>query len=100
MTGDTMTKSRLRGHEIERINGTWVFSDTKEPTALTWKGRPCGYCGLRNTPEDHDGCLGTLPDVVNACCGHGETKEAYIQFGDGRIIRGNDARRFIDVIKE
>lgn len=46
----------------------------------------CGFCGLAKTPEGHDGCLGTLPGVMNACCGHGRPHEAYIQFEDGSRI--------------
>ena len=34
----------LRGYEIENLNGYWIFKDTKEKTAETWKLRPCGYC--------------------------------------------------------
>lgn len=40
----------------------------------------CLHCGLNRTPEGHDGCIGTLENVMNACCGHGRPKEAYIQF--------------------
>jgi len=40
----------------------------------------CGHCNLKRTTEGHDGCIGTLPNVMNACCGHGEIKAAYIQF--------------------
>lgn len=79
---------KLRGYDIELLNGQWVFSDTKESTVKTWKNRPCGHCGLHNTPEGHDGCLGTLPNVMNACCGHGNTNESYIQYRDGSIVRG------------
>lgn len=81
----------LRGHEIEFKDGEWVYSDNKDPTRFNWKERACGHCGLYNTPEDHDGCLGTLPDVINACCGHGLVKGAYVQFSDGTIIRDSEA---------
>ncbi|WP_421811733.1 hypothetical protein [Flagellimonas sp.] len=40
----------------------------------------CDHCGLARTPEGHDGCIGSLDNVANACCGHGETKSAYVQF--------------------
>lgn len=41
----------------------------------------CAHCQLPPTKEGHDGCLGTLSGfVMNACCGHGETKTAYIQY--------------------
>lgn len=79
---------KLRGHKIELKNKEWVYSDTKESTVETWKNRPCGHCGKHNTKEGHDACLGTLPGVMNACCGHGSRNESYIQFENGTILRG------------
>jgi hypothetical protein len=40
--------------------------------------------------NDHeaDKCLGTLPGVKNACCGHGVKELAYICFNNGLIIEG------------
>lgn len=85
----TMEKSYLKGHEIELINNVWHYSDTKTPTVIDGKyqERPCGHCGKPNTEEGHDGCLGLLPGVINACCGHG-TDEGYIMFENGVTIRG------------
>ena len=40
----------------------------------------CGHCNMKRTEEGHDGCIGTLTNVMNACCGHGQTNMAYIQF--------------------
>ena len=80
-----MTKSYLRGHEIVYIDAKWFYLDTFTPTVDN--ERPCGYCGKGNTEEGHDGCLGTLEGVMNACCGHGNDK-AYVQFENGMIIRG------------
>ena len=83
--------SHLRGHAIEHDGNEWVYSDTKESTVKTHMDRACGHCDKHATPEGHDGCLGTLPNVMNACCGHGALKEAYVQFEDGSVIRGNNA---------
>jgi len=47
---------------------------------------PCKLCGKPRTPEGHDACLGELPGVVGACCGHG--KEGYIEFENGTTIYG------------
>lgn len=54
---------------------------------------PCAKCGLPPTPEGHDGCLGTLPEhiVMNACCGHGYDRMAYVQFWDKSDVRGPEA---------
>ncbi len=69
----------------------------------------CAACGQLPTPEGHDACLGTLPGVWNACCGHGDPSEAYVQFRpgvlrwlmrklglmDARRIKGDAAVRWI-----
>ncbi len=86
----------LRGHPIYFDGKAWRYKDTDEPTAETWRARACGVCKKPNTEDDHDPCLGTIPGVMNACCGHGEGASAYIQFDDGLILRGAAAVRFID----
>ena len=95
-----MVHSKLRGNDIELIDGEWVYSDTKEATAFTFKGRPCGNCNEQNTIEDHDACLGTLPGLMNACCGHGEVNEVYIQLLDGVSIYGEDATLILNILKK
>jgi len=66
----------------------------------------CAHCGKDPTPEGHDGCLGTLPHpVMNACCGHGDERMAYIQFfGSSGIGEpdewGNNRIAGKDAIKE
>ncbi len=84
---------KFRGHKIEDKDDVFVFSDNLEPVADNWQKRGCGHCGLKDTPEGHDGCLGTLDEsiVMNACCGHGNNPEAYIQFWDGESLRGIEA---------
>ena len=57
---------------------------------------PCAKCGLPPTPEGHDGCLGEIASndhggIMNACCGHGDDRLAYIQYNDGFTIRGSKA---------
>jgi len=32
----------------------------------------CKHCGLNRTEQGHDGCIGELTGVMNACCGHGQ----------------------------
>lgn len=97
-----MTKSKLRGHDIEHINGQWVFSDTKESTVETHKIRPCGNCGKHSIKEGHeeyDACIGKLPGLMNACCGHGVDSEAYVQFLDGFTVCGKDAKVIQEILK-
>jgi len=81
-------RSHLRGHPIVCIDGDYYYEDTGEPTAPNWKGRPCGYCGEHETKEGHDACLGALPGVKNACCGHGDRDMSYISFENGVTVRG------------
>jgi hypothetical protein len=95
-----MTRSYLRGHEIEFINDQWVYSDTKEATVDTHHERSCGYCCAPNIPEGHDACLGTLKGIMNACCGHGQERDAYVQFLDGFAIHGPDAIIILNVLKK
>lgn len=95
-----MVKSKVRGYDVEFINNTWIYSDTKEPISENYKNKPCGNCGKNYTVEGHDGCLGTLQGLMNACCGHGDINAAYIQFLDGSCIRGKDAKTIQDILKK
>ena len=93
-----MPKSKLRGHDIEFVNDQWIYSDTKEPTVDTWQDRPCGICGKFPTKEGHDACLNTLPGIMNACCGHGNNRGAYVQFLDGFSIHGKEAITILTIL--
>lgn len=90
ITNEMTVKPLLRGHVIE-WRDQWYYVDTNQPTIETWEGRPCGHCGKYNTAEGHDGCLGELPGVVNACCGHGQEGEAYVRFTNGTVMSGKRA---------
>jgi len=88
-------RSTWRGNAIEVLNDVFVYSDTKEPVSETHNDRPCGNCNKAGTAEGHDACLGTLPGVMNACCGHGKESEAYVQFPDGRHLKGTEAIEWV-----
>jgi len=95
-----MTMRKHRGNDIEcNNNDVWIYSDTKQPVPINYKTRPCGNCGKNYTEEGHDGCLGTLPGLMNACCGHGDGEAAYVQFLDGEVIRGIGALTIQDILK-
>lgn len=94
-----MNTSMFRGHQIELRNDQYVFSDTGELVSETWESRPCGYCNEFNTAEGHDACLGTLPGVINACCGHGSVREAYVQFKNKDVVRGSAAVEVQEILK-
>lgn len=63
-----MVTSYQYGHLIEFINGTWIYSDDKTSATISRKCKSCGkLCSLTHP----DPCLGILPFVKSACCGHG-----------------------------
>lgn len=53
------------------------------------EARICEKCQRVCGPHQPDACLGELPGVVGACCGHGNREKAFIGWGDnGPTIRG------------
>jgi len=62
--------SYQRGHLIEYnlLTKQWVYSDDKSSIE---KERPCIRCGELPTKEGYDTCLGHIPGLKSACCGHG-----------------------------
>lgn len=94
-----MKKSQLNGHDIEHNGREWIFSDTGESTIKTHTNRPCGNCGKHKTKDDHDHCIANLRGVSNACCGHGDTDSAYIQYDSGLIVRGSEAVAAFDKLR-
>ena len=63
-----MARSWIRGHLAEWDGEAWRYADTGE---VADHDRPCVRCGKLPTPEGHDACLGYVPGVMDACCGHG-----------------------------
>lgn len=88
-----MSDNTWRGHTIRRVGDTevWLYGDGLVVSENI--DRPCGHCGLANTHAGHDGCLGELPGVMNACCGHGHD-DPYVQFPDRTELRGEQALAF------
>lgn len=83
----------FRGRPLEWINNRWVFSDTNKPLPATGgEVRACVKCGaLYPLGEGEvDPCLGILPGVDNACCGHGVKSQAYVRFTNGVVLRNFD----------
>lgn len=94
------TIAKYRGHYIELVRDEWIYSDTKEPVKDFHFTRACGNCNKPYTSEGHDGCLGNLRGITNACCGHGDTGEAYIQFLNTFCVRGKVARIILNILKK
>ncbi len=89
-----MQTSYFRGHPIiwegKPDVGQWLYKDTREPLpANGGKIRSCMKCGKYATlgKGEVDPCLGILPGVDNACCGHGIHGESYIRFTNGKVVR-------------
>lgn len=94
-----MTTSTYRGHNITiNTDKEWVFDNGKKVSDNI--EIRCGKCNKNPTTEGHDACLKTLPCVMNACCGHGDLKQAYIQLLDGTCVRGKHARMMQRILME
>lgn len=63
------------------------FDDNDEVVEKTEVELECPKCEMK-IEDDADPCLGYLPGVRNACCGHG-VHEGYIEFENGVRIVGN-----------
>ena len=50
-----------------------------------WK---CPKCKKTRGADGHDPCLGGLPGVLFACCGHGKNTGGYVYFENGVTLRG------------
>jgi len=86
-----MTRSYFRGHRTIFVNGEWLYEDTKTKAGFDGEVRSCKKCGAKfegSNNGDPDPCLGVLPGVDNACCGHGVPEMAYIRFKNGVTITG------------
>ena len=73
------------GHKVITSDDILHYEDGSLYTEANAK--PCVKCGKSWDKEGRDACLGKLPGVKAACCGHG-TGEGYIMFDNGITIRG------------
>ena len=66
-------ESYQRGHLIEYDfnEKQWFYVDDNSPITVE---RPCKRCEMMPTQEGYDACLGYIPKVESACCGHGVTE--------------------------
>lgn len=87
---DAIKESKWRGRKIIWFKDKWTYEDGTDVSV----DDPCFLCKNPMTVEGHDPCLGTLPNVMNACCGHGIEGDAYVQFWDDSRIDGKEAVAF------
>jgi len=89
-----MAISHLYGHKIYTTNEDcrkyfageietpWRYEDGEYAV----EPRPCPKCGRLPLKTGEDACLGHLPGVKFACCGHGKTT-GYLVFENDAIIK-------------
>lgn len=72
------------GHEVyyDDETGQFYLGDGTVYNEKIHQELICPKCNKKPTKEGHDPCLGELPGVKAACCGHGVDK-GYIFFEDG-----------------
>lgn len=70
-----------------RLPAGWRYLDTGELVSESPK-RACAACNQFETADGMDPCLGKLPGVWSACCGHGIPEVAFVMFDDDTEIRG------------
>ena len=62
-------RSSIRGWPVFWNGSKWIYDDTGSEFD---DKRPCRHCGKLPTLEGYDACLGKLPNVWSACCGHSD----------------------------
>jgi hypothetical protein len=82
-----MARSELNGNRIINKNKSlWYYEDDLQIVDFS-NPRPCPHCKKNVTSEGHDACLGTLPNVMFACCGHHSSNgHPYVMFSNGEQI--------------
>ena len=78
-------ESKSRGRKIFSDKEGWKYKDgggLVNKTAIE-----CGHCGILCEPGKPDPCLGILPGVDFACCGHGDHRLSYVKFSSGIVVR-------------
>ncbi len=95
-TAEIVEYGYFRGHPVVYLEGEDCerYADDLTSTVDEHGGsveRPCVHCGLLAAPDGPDPCLGLLPDVRAACCGHG-VDEPYVLVHS--TIRGQQALEY------
>lgn len=92
MESEKISIQHLYGHEVYydwdiskfRYKADGMIVNESDP-------RPCVRCNKKPLSSGEDNCLGILPGVKNACCGHG-VKEGYFEFKNGVTVRFDNMR--------
>ena len=96
------SRGHHRGHQMwfDESAQEWRYKDDDTIVHVGCKMRPCGHCGELATEDGHDPCISNLPGVMNACCGHGQDKGAYVQLLDGHSLIGESALTVMAELKK
>jgi hypothetical protein len=80
--------------DIHFKNGEWVDSKGRSFRKHHWRKTTCARCGNLPTEEGYDSCIGFVPGVIKACCGHG-SKAPYVKLPNNKIIKGKGALKIL-----
>jgi hypothetical protein len=86
-----------RNEDEDVYSPTWYADDGETVDGQYGVERPCPRC--HETADDYDSpdpCLGQIPGVVGACCGHGNIEQAHVVFDDHSVLHGIAAIRFFE----
>lgn len=77
-------KNIVKGYPIhyDKEKEEWLYDDDNSPANIE---RPCKRCGHMSLPDGEDYCLGHIPGVKAACCGHG-AEPGYIMMENGQLF--------------
>jgi hypothetical protein len=67
-----------RGHRVIDDGTGWKYDDGHPFD----DSRPCATCKVMHEEDGPDPCLGWLPGVDFACCGHGDPSYEYVKVKD------------------
>ena len=81
-----MITSFSRGNKIffDVFDNVWKYLDDN---SIFDDSKPCAKCRKHPTEEGYDACLGYVPGIKNACCGHG-VNPVYFQRNERKTING------------
>ncbi len=72
----------MLGHPVVYEDEEWRWMDSRE--SVTAAPRACVLCKVAPGPDGHDPCLGEIPGMTAACCGHG-LQAGWTVTGDGAV---------------
>lgn len=91
------------GHRFAMPQGGFAKYLDDESLVMMTNGwdRPCAACNFTcSTKYGPDPCLGWLPNVEHACCGHGDVSQAYVILESDARYDGREAILVMQGLKE